>query len=114
MAIVGFGIAFAGYSLIYYGLTQVRGFNFGFLDLVIPGRFASVASNPKDGVRDNGSPGSVGGAAVAPGNTAGAEPKITQTPAPAGASPNSSAANQGRTSGSPGVGVTQTKPGYLA
>lgn len=103
MAIVGFGIAFAGYSLIYYGLTQVRGFNFGFLDLVIPGRFASVASNPRDGVRDNGSPGSVGGAAVAPGNTAGAEPKITQT-----------GPNQGTTSGSPGVGVTQTKPGYLA
>ena len=114
MPIVGFGIAFAGYSLLYYGLTQVRGFNFGLLDLVIPGRFAAVAGNPKDGGGYEGSPGSVGGPAVPQGNTAGAIPAITQTPAPVGSSPKSSAANQATTSGSPGVGITQTKPGLLA
>jgi len=103
MPIVGFGIAFAGYSLLYYGLTQVRGFNFGLLDLVIPGRFAAVAGNPKDGGGYEGSPGSVGGPAVPQGNTAGAIPSVTQT-----------GPNQGKTSGSPGVGVTQTKPGPLA
>jgi hypothetical protein len=48
MPLVGFGVAFLGYSLFYYGLTQVRGQNYGLLDLVIPGRFAKAANNPPD------------------------------------------------------------------
>ena len=48
MPLVGFGIVFLGYSVFYYGLTQVQGQNYGLFDLVIPGRFAKAKDNPRD------------------------------------------------------------------
>lgn len=49
MAGLGFGIAWIGYSVMYYGITQVQGGNWGFLDLLVPGRWtAAVAATPKD------------------------------------------------------------------
>lgn len=52
MPALGIGVAFFGYAVLYYGITQVRGENLGFLDLLLPGRFSKVVSGvkpPKDG-----------------------------------------------------------------
>jgi hypothetical protein len=50
MDLVGFGVVFTGYSLLYYGLSQIQGGNWGFLDLVIPSRWTTQkAQSPKDG-----------------------------------------------------------------
>lgn len=57
MAGVGLGVLFAGYSLTYYGLTQLGvgapkgqgGGNWGLLDLMVPSRWAKAASTPRDG-----------------------------------------------------------------
>ena len=49
MAGIGLGITFIGYSLIYYGVSQINGGNWGLLDLVIPGRWDKAAATPKDG-----------------------------------------------------------------
>jgi hypothetical protein len=50
MLAVGSGVAFLGYAIFYYGLTQVQGGNWGFLDLVIPSRWTpEIAATPKDG-----------------------------------------------------------------
>jgi hypothetical protein len=47
---VGLGVAFFGYCVTYYGITQVQGGNWGFFDLVLPTRWnASVAALPRDG-----------------------------------------------------------------
>lgn len=48
MAGLGIGIAWAGYALLYYGVTQVQGGNWGLLDLCIPSRWAAASGNPKD------------------------------------------------------------------
>lgn len=49
MPALGIGIAFFGYWVMYYGLTQVQSGNWGFLDLGIPGRWTpEVAGTPKD------------------------------------------------------------------
>ena len=53
MAGLGFGITFFGYSVLYYGLTQVQGFNFGFLDLMVPSRWQAVEGSPPP--KDDGS-----------------------------------------------------------
>ena len=53
---LGIGIAFFGYWTFYYGLTQTQGFNFGFLDLGIPGRWATAQSTPKDSCGAGGAP----------------------------------------------------------
>jgi len=45
---LGIGIAWAGYALLYYGVTQVQGGNWGLLDLCIPSRWAAASGNPKD------------------------------------------------------------------
>ena len=42
--IVGLGVLFAGYSISYYGVSQLRGQNFGFLDLVLPGRWTKTVT----------------------------------------------------------------------
>ena len=56
MLAVGSGVAFLGYAILYYGLTQVQGGNWGFLDLVIPSRWTpTVAATPKDGGLTTGS-----------------------------------------------------------
>jgi hypothetical protein len=46
--IVGLGVLFAGYSISYYGVTQLRGQNFGFLDLVLPGRWLKIKQTPEE------------------------------------------------------------------
>ena len=64
MAGLGIGIAWAGYALLYYGVTQVQGGNWGLLDLCIPSRWAAASGNPKDdgtksapGILNQGIPG---------------------------------------------------------
>ncbi len=97
MPIVGFGVVFLGYSVFYYGLTQVRGHNFGFLDLVIPGKYdPSIPSDDGNAVP--------GGPSDVPGAGAGHPPAVTQIPG----------SDQATTSGSAGAGVTVTAPGRLA
>jgi hypothetical protein len=51
MAGLGIAIAWVGYWVMYYGVTQVQGGNWGFLDLGLPSRWANAVSTP----RDNGS-----------------------------------------------------------
>lgn len=46
MPALGLGVMFVGYSVLYYGITQVRGQNYGFLDLVLPSKWAKVRLNP--------------------------------------------------------------------
>ena len=48
MPIFGIGLLFAGYSLAYYGASQTQGWNFGLLDLTIPGRWSKVRNNARD------------------------------------------------------------------
>lgn len=50
---LGVGVAFVGYSVFYYGLSQVQGQNLGFLDLVLPTRWAKIATT-KGPVNDDG------------------------------------------------------------
>jgi hypothetical protein len=58
---LGIGIAWFGYWVLYYGVTQVQGGNWGFLDLGIPSRWAKAATIPKDGGGSTGA-----GAALQP------------------------------------------------
>ena len=46
---IGLGVTWLGYSIFYYGFTQVQSGNFGFLDLVLPSRAADLGSIPRDG-----------------------------------------------------------------
>ena len=49
---VGLGVitVFLGYSLFYYGMTQIQGGNWGLLDLTIPSKWTpAVAATTKDG-----------------------------------------------------------------
>ena len=48
MAGLGIGIAWVGYSVLYYGVTQVQGGNWGLLDLMLPSRWAGAAATPTD------------------------------------------------------------------
>jgi hypothetical protein len=49
MAGLGILIAWSGYWIAYYGVTQIQGGNWGLLDLGLPGRWtAAVAATPKD------------------------------------------------------------------
>ena len=49
MAGLGILIAWFGYGVMYYGITQVQSGNWGFLDLMIPGRWTpATASTPRD------------------------------------------------------------------
>lgn len=45
---VGLAIVFVGYTLTYYGLSQVKGGNWGLLDLTIPGRWQTAQRIPRD------------------------------------------------------------------
>lgn len=50
MPIIGYGVAFLGYSLLYYGLSQLQGGNWGYLDLVLASRWTTqTAQILKDG-----------------------------------------------------------------
>lgn len=47
---LGIGILWFGYSVLYYGVTQVNSGTWGYLDLVIPSRWtAAKAAQPRDG-----------------------------------------------------------------
>ena len=47
---IGLGVVFIGYSLTYYGISQLQGGNWGFWDLTIPNRWTpEKAGIPKDG-----------------------------------------------------------------
>ena|SRR5580658_4643941 len=48
MAGLGIGIAWFGYSILYYGVTQVQGGNWGLLDLMVPSRWATAAATVTD------------------------------------------------------------------
>lgn len=41
MKLLGFGIAWAGYTLIWWGWSSIQGPGVGIMDLVIPGRVPS-------------------------------------------------------------------------
>lgn len=46
---LGIGVIWFGYAVLYYGVTQVQGGNWGFLDLIVPARWtAAVAATPRD------------------------------------------------------------------
>jgi len=50
MLVLGLGVTFVGYTLMYYGLTQVQGGNWGLLDLTLPSRWTpTVAATARDG-----------------------------------------------------------------
>jgi len=50
MLVLGLGVTFVGYTLMYYGLTQVQGGNWGLLDITIPSRWTpAVAAYARDG-----------------------------------------------------------------
>lgn len=58
---VGIGLAFGGYTLIYFGYCSIRGPGVGLLDLLIPGRTVTIPT---------GTPTNTGGAASAPSKSA--------------------------------------------
>lgn len=46
---VAVGTLYVGYSLVYYGASQLRGGNWGLLDLTVPSRWTvGVAATPTD------------------------------------------------------------------
>jgi hypothetical protein len=47
--VVGVGVTFVGYTIFYYGLTQVQGGNWGFWDLLIPSKWPKAMNTPRDG-----------------------------------------------------------------
>jgi hypothetical protein len=49
MLVVGLTVTFIGYSVAYYGITQLQGGNWSYLDLVIPSRWADAAGTARDG-----------------------------------------------------------------
>jgi hypothetical protein len=75
---LGIGILFMGYWVAYYGITQIQGGNWGFLDLGIPSRWtAAVAAT----ARDNGT------SAPAPDQYTGGVTAVKATGVPANAAP---------------------------
>ena len=75
MPLIGFGVVWVGYSLAYYGVTQIRGGNWGLFDLVLPGKFNPAAPNDNPGSTTKpGAYGANGPPSTAPVNgTAGAQ-----------------------------------------
>lgn len=50
MPMVGIGVVLAGYSILYYGLSQLKGGNWSLLDLTVPSRWTiEKAALPRDG-----------------------------------------------------------------
>ena len=106
MPLVGLGVVFVSYSVLYYGITQIRGGNWGLLDLMIPGKFDPSIPTDSGFVKGN-----LGGQAVAggggllgpPGHGAGGG---LQPPAVSQTGPGSATS-----SGSPGAGITQPPAG---
>lgn len=49
MLAVSLGVVFVGYSLTYYGISQLQGGNWGLFDLTVPNSWtAAKAAIPKD------------------------------------------------------------------
>jgi len=48
MLVVGLAVTLVGYSVAYYGITQLQGGNWGYWDLVLPQRWPQKADVPKD------------------------------------------------------------------
>ena len=57
MAGLGLGVLFAGYWVAYYGITQVQGGNWGFLDLGLPSRAGGLMEVQSDGPHVKEAPG---------------------------------------------------------
>jgi hypothetical protein len=51
--ILGLGVLFLGYSSAYYGLSQLKGQNYGFLDLVLPGRWNKITKQTPEELPKN-------------------------------------------------------------
>jgi len=52
MLVIGLGVVFVGYSLTYYGISQIKGGNWGLLDLTIPSRWTPATMEiPRDGTK---------------------------------------------------------------
>lgn len=47
-ATIGFATLLLGYSVLYYGITQVQGGNWGYFDLLLPSRWPGKAQVPRD------------------------------------------------------------------
>jgi hypothetical protein len=76
---LGLGLTFIGYSLTYYGLTQLRGGNWGLLDLVVPGRWAKAQSTPTDsGMGGSGSERANAGSKKKPPNDSTVSPSMNK------------------------------------
>ena len=45
---LGLLLMFFGYSVTYYGLTQLQGGNWGYMDLVLPSRWPAKAGVARD------------------------------------------------------------------
>lgn len=106
MAGLGIGIAWLGYSVLYYGVTQVQGGNWGLFDLMLPTRWAKAAGNP----RDDGT-----SAAAKPSgnnNSPGSTTSTTKGSTPGPTAPRAGSPTAGQNpSGGPGVGPTTTPVG---
>ena len=49
MLFLGSTMLWLGYATAYYGLTQIQGGNWGFLDLTLPSHWPGAANIPRDG-----------------------------------------------------------------
>ena len=98
MPLVGFGIVFLGYSVFYYGLTQVQGQNYGLFDLVIPGRFARAKDNPRD---------PSGNAPTSAAVSSTADQIVSGAPGTTGGVPSSAPPTGAATTGAPSTGGTR-------
>jgi len=50
MLFIPIGVIFVGYTIAYYGVSQVNGGNWGLVDLLMPNRWtAQIAKTPQDG-----------------------------------------------------------------
>jgi len=92
---LGILVTWFGYSVLYYGVTQVQGGNWGYLDLIAPGRWtAAVAATPRDAPGGTATvAGGLGSAVPTAGNPAGVN-VWNATTAPAGAPPGNYRVNQ--------------------
>lgn len=106
MAGLGIGIAWFGYSVFYYGVTQIQGGNWGLLDLMLPSRWAKAAGNPKD----DGTTSTPPGGNNSPGTTTPTSRGVSQLPGKTAPRTGNPFSGQ-NPSGGPGVGPTTTPVG---
>ena len=53
MLLIGGGVLLSGYTLTYWGLSQISGGNWGLLDVLLPSKATAQKLNgiPKDGAK---------------------------------------------------------------